>query len=243
MGQLKTLCKASSCDYWAVSTAAANLTQQACTLGARYINDGTLRLQFNREVSYYARGIVNDVAQGRKSADQGLKEIKSEQSSLLSQASEIAQKGVGVIAGALQFATGAGVCYGSVGTLCLFIGTPMMVHGANNVYENGRNLLENRGDTEGPIRKGYQAVAKSFKYTEREGNIAYGSLDVGMSIYGAGRLVLKPDAWRLFRYARTDYVRAYKNTPTSVLLLELTSDTITTQGIYKEWKNKDRTDQ
>ncbi|WP_460163852.1 DUF4225 domain-containing protein [Pseudomonas sp. S2_F03] len=61
-----------------------------------------------------------------------------------------------------------------------------------------------------------------------------------MSIYSAGRLVLKPDAWRLFRYARTDYVRAYKNTHTPVLLLERTADTITTQGIYKEWKNKDR---
>ncbi len=171
------------------------------------------------------------MAQGRKSADQGLEEIKSEQSSLLSQASEIAQKGVGAIAGALQFATGAGICYGSAGTLCLFFGAPLMVHGANNVYENGRNILENRSDTEGPVRKGYQAVAKSFKYTEREGNIAYGSIDVGMSIYGAGRMVLKADAWRLFRYVRTDYVRAYKNTPTPVFILERTADVISTHGI------------
>jgi hypothetical protein len=103
MGQLKEPCEDSSCDYWAVSTAAANLTQQACTLGSRHINDGTLRLQFNREVSYYARGIVNDVAQGRKSADQGLKEIKSEQSSLLSQSWEIAKKGAGAIAGGCKY--------------------------------------------------------------------------------------------------------------------------------------------
>ncbi|KAA0987076.1 DUF4225 domain-containing protein [Pseudomonas sp. ANT_J28] len=243
MGQLKDRCEKSSCDYWAVSKAAANLTQQACTLGARHINDGTLRLQFNREVSYYARGIVNDVAQGRKSAEQGLKEIKSEQSSLLSQASEIAQKGVGAIAGALQIATGAGICYGSAGTLCLLFGAPMMAHGANNVYENGRNILENRTDTVGPVRKTYQAVAQSFKYTEREGNIAYGSFDVGMSIYGTGRLVLKPDSWRLFRHVRTDYVRAYQNTPTPIFILERSADAITTNGIYKEWRRKDETDQ
>ncbi|MGV8888020.1 MAG: DUF4225 domain-containing protein [Pseudomonas sp.] len=243
MGQLKNRCESSSCDYWAVSKAAGNLTNQACTLASRHIKDGTLRLQFNREVSYYARGIVNDVAQGRKSADLGLKEIKSEQSSLLSQASEIAQKGVGVIAGALQVATGAGVCYGSAGTLCLFFGAPMMAHGANNIYENGRNILENRTDTEGPVRKGYQAMAKSFKYTEREGNIAYGSIDMGMSIYGAGRLVLKADSWRLFRYVRTDYVRAYKNSSAPVLVLERSADAITTSGIYKEWKDKNKGDQ
>ncbi len=54
MGQLKERPEDSNCDYWAVCKAAANLTQQACTLGARHINDGTLRLQFNRQVSYYA---------------------------------------------------------------------------------------------------------------------------------------------------------------------------------------------
>ncbi|WP_307652134.1 hypothetical protein [Pseudomonas mucidolens] len=66
-------CIPGSCDYWMVSQAAAKLGSQASTLGARHIKDGTLRLQFNREVSYYARGIVNDVSQGNKSAEQGLK--------------------------------------------------------------------------------------------------------------------------------------------------------------------------
>ncbi|UZE09201.1 DUF4225 domain-containing protein [Pseudomonas sp. B21-053] len=239
MGQLKERCEPDSCDYWAVSKAAGSLTSQACTLSARHIKDGTLRLQFNREVSYYARGIVNDVAQGRKSADQGLKAIKSEQSSLLSQALEIAQKGVGAIAGALQIATGAGVCYGSAGTLCLFFGAPMMAHGANNIYENGRNILGNRSDTEGPLRKTYQNIAKSFKYSEREGNIAYGSVDLGMSIVGAGRLVLKADSWRLFRYVRTDYVRAYRNTSTPAFILDRSADAITAKGIHDQWVDKD----
>lgn len=78
-------------------------------------------VELNREVTYYARGTFNDVAKGRKSADQGLKEIKSELSSLLSQASEIAMKSVGAIAGTLQIATGAGVCYGSDGYAMSFI--------------------------------------------------------------------------------------------------------------------------
>ncbi|MGW8466963.1 DUF4225 domain-containing protein [Pseudomonas sp. CLCA07] len=234
MGQLKPRCEASSCDYWAVSTAAANLTQQACTLGARYINDGTLRLQFNREVSYYARGIVNDVAQGRKSADQGLKEIKSEQGSLLSQAWEIAKKGAGVIAGGVQILTGAGICYGSAGTLCLIGGVPMMAHGANNIYENGRNLLESRDDTEGPTRKAYQAIANWAGKSDREGNIAYGTADIATSIYGAFRLTLKPDAWRLFRYVRTDYVRAYKNMGPGSRILEAHTNFQTMKQVQQE---------
>ncbi|WP_223513651.1 DUF4225 domain-containing protein [Pseudomonas sp. GL-B-19] len=237
MGQLRERCEESSCDYWAVSTAAANLTQQACTLGARYINDGTLRLQFNREVSYYARGIVNDVAQGRQSADQGLKEIKNEQNSLLSQASEIAQKGVGLIAGALQFATGAGICYGSAGTLCLLAGTPMMLHGTNNMYENGKNLWEGRSDVQGPVRKSYQMIAKIIGHGDAEGNMMYGTGELAMSAFGLARLVLKPDSWRLFRYVRTDYVRAYKTTPIPVIILERTADTITINGMLDQQRN------
>ena len=199
-----------SCDYWMVSQAAAKLGSQASTLGARHIKDGTLRLQFNREVSYYARGIVNDVSQGNKSAEQGLKELKDEQNSLLSQARDVALRGASAISGALQFAAGAGICYASVGTLCLFAGTPMMLNGANNIYENGRNLFENRNDTVGPVRTGYRAISGMLGKGNCEADMAYGMVDLSSSAYGIGRMVLKPDAWRLFRYVNTDYIRAYR---------------------------------
>ena len=232
-------CMPDSCDYWMVSSAARKLGSQASTLGARHIKDGTLRLQFNREVAYYAKSIVNDVSQGRKSAEQGLKELKDEQNSLLSQSMEIAHKGVGVIAGALQFAAGAGICYASVGTLCLFAGAPLMLHGANNTYENGRNLWDKRSDTKGPVRDAYQTVAKAIGAGELEGNLAYGSIDLGLSAYSVGRMVLKPDAWRLFRYVRSDYVRGYENTSKATLTLEAISDTATINSMYQETKSHD----
>lgn len=240
MSQPKDNCTPNSCDYWAVSKAAGSLANQACTLGARHIKDGTLRIQFNREVSYYARVIVNDVAQGRKSPEQGLNDIKNEQSSLLSQSLEIAQKGVGTIAGVLQFAAGAGICYGSAGTLCLFAGGPMMLHGANNTYENGRNLLAGRSDTEGPVRKGYQALAKTVGGAELEGNMAYGAMDLTLSAYGVGRMVLKPDAWRLFRYVRTDYVRAYKSAGASSMVFEGVNDAVVGRSMYLEYIKSDK---
>ena len=203
-------CMLGSCDYWMISQAAAKLGSQASTLGARHIKDGTLRLQFNREVSYYARGIVNDVSLGNKSAEQGLKELKDEQNSLLSQARDVALRGAGVISGALQFAAGAGICYASVGTLCLFAGAPMMLNGANNIYESGRNLFENRSDTIGPLRTVYRAASGMLGKGNCEADVAYGMVDLSSSAYGIGRMVLKPDSWRLFRYVNTDYIRAYR---------------------------------
>lgn len=227
-------CLPSNCDYWMVSAAAGKLGSQASTLGVRHIKDGTLRLQFNREVAYYAKSIVDDVSQGKKSPEQGLKELRDEQNSLLIQSWEIAQKGAGTIAGAMQIVTGAGICYASAGTLCLVAGVPLMAHGANNVYENARNLLNDRTDTEGPIRKGYQTVAKAAGYGEREGNIAYGAADLGLSAYALGRHVLKPDAWRLFRYVRTDYVRSYKDMGAGAIGFEIYTDFQTGQQIHKE---------
>ena len=203
-------CMPGSCDYWMVSQAAAKLGSQASTLGARHIKDGTLRLQFNREVSYYARGVVNDVSQGNKSAEQGLKELKDEQNSLLIQARDVALRGAGVISGALQFAVGAGICYASVGTLCLFAGAPMMLNGTNNIYENGRDLFENRSDTVGPVRTGYRAISGMLGKGNCEADVLYGIIDLSSSAYGIGRMVLKPDSWRLFRYVKTDYIRAYR---------------------------------
>ena len=203
-------CISNDCDYWMVSQAAAKLGSQASTLGARHIKDGTLRLQFNREVSYYARGVVNDVSQGNKSAEQGLKELKDEQNSLLTQARDVALRGAGVISGALQFAVGAGICYASVGTLCLFAGAPMMLNGTNNIYENGRDLFENRTDTVGPVRTGYRAISGILGKGNCEADVLYGIIDLSSSAYGIGRMVLKPDSWRLFRYVKTDYIRAYR---------------------------------
>jgi len=240
MKPMSESCMPGSCDYWIVSAAAGKLGSQASTLGVRHIKDGTLRLQFNREVAYYAKSIVNDVSQGNKSAEQGLKELKDEQNSLLTQSMEIAQKGVGVIAGAFQIATGAGICYASAGTLCLFAGAPMMAHGANNLYENGRNLLENRSDTQGPVRKVYQEGAKLLGGGALEGNMAYGTVDLGLSAYGVGRMVLKPDSWRLFRYINTDYIRSYKAMGSGALIFEGVSDSVTGRSMYLEYKGNDK---
>ncbi len=224
-------------DLWEVSHAAARLTSQACTISARHLQDGITRSIFNREVAYYARSIVRDVERGKKTVNQGLVEIKAEQQSLLNQSMEIGRKGIGVVAGALQMATGAGICYASVGTLCLIAGVPLMAHGANNVYESGRNLITGHSDTVGPVRGAYQSAASAMGYDERGANIAYGSIDIGLSVYSAARYVLKPDAWRLFRYIPTDYIRVYKTMPPTTMGIEAYTDFQTIKQMHGEEKH------
>lgn len=224
-------------DLWVVSQAAGNLTNQACTISARHLQEGVTRSIFNREVAYYARSIVRDVEQGTKTVAEGLIEIKKEQRSLLDQSIEIGQKGIGVVAGALQMATGVGICYASAGTLCLIAGVPLLAHGANNVYENGRNLMTGQSDTSGPVRNAYQAAASAMGHGEREANVAYGAVDIGLSAYSLARRVLKPDAWRLFRYLDTDRVRAYKTMRPISLTTEATVDAVTLKQLHQELKN------
>ncbi|XYQ82842.1 DUF4225 domain-containing protein [Pseudomonas syringae] len=227
-------------DLWRVSEAAGHLAGQACTVSARHIRDGTLRLQFNRDVAYYAQGIVRDVEAGRKSVDEGLEAIETAQRSFVEQSLEIGKKSVGILAGTLQVTSGVAVCYGSAGTLCLVFGVPLMAHGANNIYENGRNLIEDRSDTQGPTRKAYHALSKLAGGTEFHGNMAYGTVDLGLSLYGMGRLVVKPEAWKLFEYVRADKIRGYEATSAKIVIIERMVDGLTAESMYNEWTNHDR---
>nr|WP_244997643.1 DUF4225 domain-containing protein [Pseudomonas viridiflava] len=227
-------------DLWRVREAASHLAGQACTVSARHIRDGTLRLQFNRDVAYYAQGIVRDMEAGRKSVDEGLEAIETTQRSFVEQSLEIGKKSVGILAGTLQVTNGVAVCYGSFGTLCLVFGVPLMAHGANNIYENGRNLIEDRSDTQGPTRKAYQELSKLAGGTEFHGNMAYGTVDLGLSLYGMGRLVVKPEAWKLFEYVRADKIRAYEATSAKIVIIERMVDGLTAESMYNEWTNHDR---
>ncbi len=73
--------------------------------------------------------------------------------------------------------------------------------------------------------------------SETEGDMAYGAVDIGMSVYGASRLLLKPDAWRLFRYLQSDYIRAYKTSGATSLTIDAISGGITLKSIHDTDEN------
>lgn len=227
---------ADSEDFRKVRQAAVYLQGQACTLAARHISDGTLRLQFNRDIAYYMRGIVRDVEDGRRSVEDGLKAIEDEKHSLLIQSKDLGLKFAGLGAGVLQVGAGVGICYGSFGTLCLTAGAALILHGGNNIYENGRNLYEGRSDTEGPIRKGYQSLATFSGKQPCAGNVAYGAVDLALSAYGLYGLTLKPDAWKLFNYVRADKIRGYEDIAPLSFSIERTADVASGISIWDNWK-------
>lgn len=225
-------------DFRKVRQAAAHLQGQACTLAARHISDGTLRLQFNRDIAYYMQGIVRDVEGGRSTVDEAVNKIERERRSLLNQALDIGPKIIGLAGGAAQVRAGAAVCFVSGGLLCGLFGVPLMAHGANNIYENGMNLWHGRSDTEGPLRDVYRMIANKTGGTAFLGNMAYGGVDLVLSGYGVFRLVVKDDAWRLWKYIRADKVRGYQLMSAPALLLEAAADGVTIDSMYQQWKKE-----
>lgn len=228
--------KLSMNDFWEVSHAAAQFTGFACTISARHLKDDQTRMQFNRELAYFARRVVQDVEERRLSPQEGLRELKVEQQSLRDQSGRIIMQSMGLLGGTVQVVTGAGICYGSAGTLCAFLGAPLLAHGSNNIYENARNLYEKRSDVVGPVRKAYQGAAKQIGYTESAGNMAYLAGDLAMSGIGIMRPMLKPDARRLFRFINTDRERAYKQMSRKALTFEIGVDAVTADQLYDEYK-------
>lgn len=224
-------------DLAEVNQAAADLQGLACTLSARHVKDGISRLQFNREIACFVQGIVSDVKAGSKSVKEGLYAFVEEQKSLISQSEEAAKKYIGLTAGAAQVQSGFELCTVTRGALCIPLGIPTIAHGINNIYENGRNLIEERSDIDGPIRKLYQNYSIMTGGTASEGNINYGKADIGLSIYGLLRKVKKKEAWRLWRHIREDFTPAYRAASKGALFIEASGNAITLESINNEINN------
>ncbi|MEB0124030.1 hypothetical protein QN391_25645, partial [Pseudomonas sp. CCI1.2] len=82
---------ASSDDIWDVHQAAGQLQGQALSVSARHLDQGHGRVLFIREVSYYAKRIIDDVELGRKTPTQGIDAILKEYRSLASQSQALAR--------------------------------------------------------------------------------------------------------------------------------------------------------
>jgi Protein of unknown function (DUF4225) len=211
-------------DYSRLTHAAGVLTSQACTVSARHIQDGMLRIKFNREVAYYAQAIVRDVTEGRKSVEWGLKELKKESKSIAIKWLEFGRKGVGVLAGITQVAGGVGRC-GSIFTCP--VGIISIAHGTNNVIENSVNLWTGNSEMQGPVRSVYRYYGKKYGGSESSGDKAYAFVDLGLSGWGMLRTVPRIGAWKLFKTMPADLIRSYKQMSKPSLFLEGLSDAIT----------------
>ncbi|PHN30218.1 hypothetical protein [Pseudomonas sp. ICMP 460] len=89
-------------EIWDVNSATGKLIAQGLTVSTLHLAHGILRMQFNREVAYYAKRIADDVATGHMTPDQGIQAILQEQRELLSQAHSLARKGQDAITSSVK---------------------------------------------------------------------------------------------------------------------------------------------
>jgi len=225
-------------DLWELSSLAARLTQYACEVGARHLDDGVLRAQFTQEIAYLGQAVVDEVRTGNLSAEEGRDALEQAYRELLAQVWEYSKLVAGVTAGVLQISTGVAVCKLSLGAGCMIGGLPLILHGANNIYENGLNIVNGRGGTVGPVRRIYQDLAVAAGGVNAHGNVAYGVLDLGLSAYSLGRLVLRPGTWRLFRYIEADKARAIKTMSTHSIVFEVGIDMLTGEQVIVELRDR-----
>lgn len=220
-----------SCDIHDVTKAASDLVAFGCSIGATQLYDGFLQLQFSSIVSSFANEIIQAVDEGLISARQGLQEIRNEYAELSSKALFYAQNGVGVAAGVIQVQTGVSII-GNRKVLSSVMGAAYIGHGVNNIYESFGNIYNgpNKPGTVGPTRKGYQFFAKDI----HEGNVAYYSADLGLSLHGVLRSVRKTGTTELFTKDPLNYETAYKQMGRLSLAFEVLIESITINSMNEE---------
>lgn len=216
-------------ESWELHQSAVNLTRYACIVSSRHIRDIAQRGQFNRTMAYYVRQILQDVRNGRIRTDEGMKKIEVEHKRLTKV--ETTEAIIGFRAGIYQFADGLKICR-SIPT-CSY-GLPAMIHGANNVYENGGKLWTGDAGFAGPVRKMYRSAAKSLGKREVDGDVAYGSADILLSGYALLRKVPKKDSWKLFKRLPEDLEHAYKQMGKISLVGDMTATGLTLKNLRKD---------
>ncbi|AIR00129.1 hypothetical protein LG71_09570 [Pluralibacter gergoviae] len=245
--------------YNAIAQAEANtLTRKANFIAHSHLNHPLVRLDFNNEIQAFIKAQFDVIS--RTSDDnicqQCIQNIKAEidyldtQDRLLrsgnaaihASISVIKDKdnwgyiinGIGVVLGGLQVVAGLAVISASLAS-GVVIGTAfggmLVLHGLNGVQESAENLIFNKSDSIGFLKKGYIVTAKFLGFDSKVGQIAYSSMDLALSLYGFVRLIKKPEAWRLFYYLNTDYVRKIKEMSRNELLIEIYNDGIAIKSI------------
>lgn len=145
--------------------------------------------------------------------------------------------GVSIILGTGQVLAGGGIVSASIFTgniVGVIAGASLVLHGLNNIQESAFNIINNRDNTSGFLRDAYSATAEFLGFEAKTGSIAFSSVDLMLSGYGLGRMVLKPDAWRLFRFIPTDYIRSIKTMGAPALAIEALGDGLTIKSIYEK---------
>ncbi|WP_326930175.1 DUF4225 domain-containing protein [Erwinia tracheiphila] len=147
--------------------------------------------------------------------------------------------GVGVVLSGMQVIAGVSVIGASLATGTIIgsaFGGMLVLHGLNGFQESVENLVYGKTDSVGLLKQGYVATAEFLGFDQRVGQLAYSSMDLALSVYGIVRLVQKPEAWRLYYFLNTDYVRGIKKMSRKELFIEVYNDASAIKSISDTYK-------
>ncbi len=131
-------------------------------------------------------------------------------------------KGAGILLSTLEVAAGIGLA--ATGTpVGILFGAAIMAYGVNDLQES-INDLKGKSNNTGFLKNGFIGTAEFLGFSPEVGRMAYHSVSIVLSGYGILRYTLKPDAWRLFRYINSDYVRNFNNMSRLDLGIEIYND-------------------
>ncbi|ANI31851.1 hypothetical protein PL78_18750 [Yersinia entomophaga] len=156
-------------------------------------------------------------------------ERKKEQNSI----TNIILKQVGFVSGWLKIIGGGGICYTSLGAACSYLGSPLLLHGSENVWENGYYLLYREDPSLVPLRNVYRQSARILGGDDKDGDIAFSIGDLSLSAGSLFRSVLKKDAWKLFHHIREDYIIGWRDMGAAGLISEVTGDSTVGLSLYQ----------
>ncbi|PWD66569.1 DUF4225 domain-containing protein [Pectobacterium parmentieri] len=144
--------------------------------------------------------------------------------------------GLGFVSGGLQLVAGAGIAGTGAG---IIPGTLLMAHGFNNVIENGYYLLYRESYT-GPVRFVYRQIGSQLGLSNKNSDVIYTFVDIGLSINGLFGYRLTEDAQRLYRFINADLLWGMKQMGMKLMsksefFLELTFDANTLVGQYQSY--------
>ena len=225
-----------------------NTAQQAAF---KYLKDSYIREKFIREIEIFIQSQLDSIKNGKSErvCRDSLDNLRQEKTfidrqtwSLLGCDAKIVASGeivkeldswgyiingVGVVLGGFQIVAGVGIALASapMGNIVgIGAGALLMLHGLNAMQEGALNIASSRNDNEGFLKRGYIDTAKFIGFDAKTGSMAYSSMDLALSGYGLARSVLKPNAYRLFTFIPSDFVRRYKNISAPALTIEVIGD-------------------
>ncbi|MDJ0091642.1 DUF4225 domain-containing protein [Pantoea allii] len=252
-------------DYFlTMAHAEANqLLSNANHLSHIYLKDGFNRLRFQDNVKAFVNAQLNVIRSGSTDdqCQECIQNLKKENEYLTIQdrmlragtaavhaSVQLVKKGdfwgyvingVGVVLSGMQVIAGVSVIGASLASGTIIgsaFGGMLVLHGLNGFQESVENLVYGKTDSVGLLKQGYVATAEFLGFDQRVGQLAYSSMDLALSLYGIVRLVQKPEAWRLYYFLNTDYVRGIKEMSRKELFIEVYNDASAIKSISDTYK-------